>query len=108
LAKEGRRVLGFIDDSRIEKPESWFSEGLCAVYSSKAHRLIRIKHGYYRPPIKRVCVPCFEWTALMIGGLSLIPILGFMKWWTKRGKHKDSQDNVFYKLLKQIKANFEP
>lgn len=104
--KEGRRVLGFIDDSRIEKPESWFSEGLCAVYSTKAQRLMRIKPGYYRPPIKRVCVPGFEWTALMIGGLSLIPILGIMTWWTKRSKHKDSQDNVFYKLLKQIKANF--
>ena len=55
--KEGRRVLGFIDD-RLEKPESWFSDGLCAVYSSKAQRLT------------------------MIGGLSLIPMLGIMKWWT--------------------------
>ena len=105
--KEGRRVLGFIDDSRLEKPESWFSEGLCAVYSSKAQRLTRIKPGYYRPPIKRICVPGYEWTALMIGGLSLIPMLGIMKWWTTRGTHKDSQDNVFYKLLKQIKSVFE-
>ena len=104
--KEGRRVLGFIDDSRIEKPESWFCEGLCAVYSSKAQRLTRIKPGYYRPPIKRICVPGYEWTALMIGGLSLIPMLGIMKWWTTRGEHKDSQDNVFYKLIKQIKFVF--
>jgi hypothetical protein len=105
--KEGRRVLGFIDDSRLEKPESWFSEGLCAVYSSKAQRLTRIKRGYYRPPIKRICVPGYEWTALMIGGLSLIPMLGIMKWWTTRGEHKDSQDNVLYKLLKQIKSVFD-
>ena len=103
---EGRRVLGFIDDSRIEKPESWFSEGLCAVYSSKAARLTRIKPGYYHPPLSRLCVPGFEWTALMIGGLRLIPTLGLMKWWTKRGEHADSQDNVFYKMLKQIKAVF--
>lgn len=105
--KSAHHVLGFIDDSRIEKPESWFSEGLCAVYSSKAQRLIRIKPGYYRPPIKRICVPGYEWTALMIGGLSLIPMLGIMKWWTTRGEHKDSRDNVFYKLLKQIKSVFD-
>jgi Transposase DDE domain len=104
--KEGRRLLGFIDDSQVEKPESWFSEGLCAVYSSKAQRLTRIKKGYYRPPISRVCVPGFEWTALMIGGLSLTPMVGLMTWWTKRGWHGDSQDNVFYKMLKQIKATF--
>jgi hypothetical protein len=103
---EGRRLLGFIDDSQIEKPESWFAEGLCAVYSSKAQRLTRIKKGYYRPPISRVCVPGFEWTALMIGGLSLTPMVGIMTWWTKRGWHRDSQDNVFYKMLKQIKATF--
>jgi hypothetical protein len=104
--EEGRRLLGFIDDSQVEKPESWFSEGLCAVYSSKAQRLTRIKKGYYRPPISRICVPGFEWTALMIGGLSLTPMVGLMKWWTKRGWHKDSQDNVLYKMLKQIKATF--
>ena len=56
--KEGRRVLGFIDGSHLEKPESWFSDGLCAVYRSKAQRLT------------------------IIGGLSLIPMLGIMKWWT--------------------------
>lgn len=103
---EGRRVLGFIDDSTLEKPESWFSEGLCAVYSSKAQRLTRIKKGYYHPPVSRLCVPGFEWTALMIGGLRLVPMVGLMTWWTKRGWHADSQDNVFYKMLKQIKAAF--
>lgn len=102
----GQRVLGFIDDSSVEKPESWYSEGLCAVYSSKAQRLTRIKKGYYHPPVKRICVPGFQWTALMIGGLSLIPMVGLMKWWTKKGREADSQDNVFYKLLKQIKAVF--
>lgn len=102
----GLRVLGFIDDSSVEKPESWHSEGLCAVYSSKAQRLTRIKKGYYHPPVKRICVPGFQWTALMIGGLSLMPMVGLMKWWTKKGHQADSQDNVFYKLLKQIKAVF--
>lgn len=104
--KSGHRLLGFIDDSSVEKPESWLSEGLCAVHSSKAHRLTRIKKGYYHPPISRVCVPGFEWTALILGGLSLAPMLGMMKWWTKRGLLADSRDNVFYKMLKQVKAVF--
>lgn len=104
--KEGRRVLGLIDDSTVEKPESWFSEGLCAVYSSKSARLTRIKKGYYRPPISRICVPGYEWSALMIGGLALIPTLGLMKWWTTRGKHAENRENIFYRMLKQIKANF--
>ena len=104
--KEGRRVLGLMDDSTIEKPESWFTEGLCAVYSSKAARLTRIKKGYYRPPISRVCVPGYEWSALMIGGLALIPTLGLMKWWTTRGIHAENRENVFYRMLKQIKTTF--
>ena len=103
---EGRRVLGLIDDSTIEKPESWFTEGLCAVYSSKSARLTRIKKGYYRPPMSRVCVPGYEWSALMIGGLALIPTLGLMKWWTTRGIHTENRENVFYRMLKQIKATF--
>lgn len=102
----GHRVLGFMDDSTIEKPESWYSEGLCAVHSSKAQRLTRVKRGYYHPPLSRLCVPGFEWSALMIGGLRLIPTMGLMKWWTKRGEHFDSRDNVFYKMLKQIKSTF--
>jgi hypothetical protein len=39
------------DDSRLEKAESWFLEGLCSVESSKAKRLTRIKKGYYSPLI---------------------------------------------------------
>ena len=72
----GHRVLGLIDDSTIEKPESWFSEGLGAVYSSKSARLTRIKPGYYHKG-SRVCVPGYEWSAMMISGLMLIPTLGY-------------------------------
>ncbi len=38
------------DESVVEKPESIRSEGLCAVRSSKAKRLKRIKPGFYNPP----------------------------------------------------------
>lgn len=106
LETQGHRLLGFIDDSTVEKAESWLSEGLCSVYSSKAKRLTRIKPGYYNPPKNRICVPGYQWTALMIGGLRLTPIVGLMKWWTTKGQHRECVDNIFYRLLKQIKSVF--
>jgi hypothetical protein len=51
LVKQGKRPLMLWDDSRLEKAESWFLEGLCSVESSKAKRLTRIKKGYYSPRI---------------------------------------------------------
>lgn len=102
----GKRLLCFCDDSMIEKPESWFSEGLCAVYSSKASRLTRIKRGYYNKPPTRICVPGFEWTAMIIGGLTLTPCLGMMEWWTTKGAHKEWRENIFYRIVKQAKAHF--
>lgn len=46
------------DESVIEKAESLKAERLCAVRSSKARRLSRIKPGYYNPPTGRpVFVP---------------------------------------------------
>ncbi len=38
------------DESVLEKSESLKAEGLCAVRSSKAARLKRIKAGYFNPP----------------------------------------------------------
>lgn len=55
------------DESVVEKPESIHSEGLCAVRSSKAKRLKRIKPGFYNPPGGRpVHVPGFEWMSLLL------------------------------------------
>jgi hypothetical protein len=46
------------DESVLEKPESIQLEGLCAVRSSKAPRITRIKPGYYNPPGgPPICVP---------------------------------------------------
>jgi len=54
------------DESVIEKPESIAAEGLCAVRSAKAHRLSRIKRGFYNPPTgKPTFVPGYHW--LMVG-----------------------------------------
>ena len=83
------------DQSVLEKPESLKAEGLCAVRSSKAARLKRIKPGFYNPPGGRpVFVPGFEWLALMLVGVS--PSSGpaqvaAMQWWTKRGDKRGEQ-----------------
>jgi hypothetical protein len=49
LVKQGKRPLMLWDDSRLEKAESWFLEGLCSVESSKAKRLTRIKKATILP-----------------------------------------------------------
>lgn len=88
------------DDSVIEKSESWQLEGLCPVFSSKASRLTRIKPGYYKK-YGRVYVPGFEWSAGVLSSLSDRPTIGIMKWWTTKGKHRDSRNNILYKMLAQ-------
>jgi len=50
LKSEGKQVLCIHDGSRLEKPESEQTEGLCAVLSSKAKRLRKIRAGVWNPP----------------------------------------------------------
>lgn len=107
LKEKGRQVLFLWDDSVVEKPESWFVEGLCAVGSSKAKRLMRIKPGYYKPPAKRVCVPGFEWSSVMMTTLSTIPALVMMRWWTTRGQTCTDRKSVFLQMLKTICKKFK-
>jgi DDE family transposase len=75
------------DASVVEKPESIKLEGLCAVRSSKARRLKRIKPGYYNPPGgPPVCVPGMHWITLLLLGREGPPTLASMQWWTTRGR----------------------
>lgn len=75
------------DESVIEKSESIAIEGLCAVRSSKARRLKRIKPGYYNPPGGRpIVVPGMHWVTLLLMGRSGTPKVAAMRWWTTRGK----------------------
>jgi hypothetical protein len=90
------------DDSRIEKPESWFIQGLCSVWSSKGKRLTKVKKGFYRPPVSRICVPGFEWTAIVLSALNEVPSLCHMSWWTTRGKFKELGSNIIYRMLKRL------
>lgn len=50
LRAEGERPLVIWEESVLEKPESIRPERLCAVRSTKAARLKRIKPGYFNPP----------------------------------------------------------
>ena len=102
MKEQGRRPLLLWDDSRIEKPESWFIQGLCSVYSTACQRMMKVKRGFYRPPMGRVCVPGFKWTAVMLSCLGGVPSVCQMNWWTTRGKFKDHGSNVVYRLLRLI------
>ena len=102
LQFKGKRPLLLWDDSRLEKPESWFLEGLCSVWSSKGKRLTKIKRGFYRPPTSRINVPGFKWTGILLSSLGGTPSVCQMSWWTTRGKFKEVGTNIIYRMLKQI------
>ncbi len=102
LKSQGKRALMLWDDSRIEKAESWFSEGLCSVWSSKASRLTRIKPGFYSPPSTRIHVPGYQWTGVFLSCLGGVPSVCQMSWWTTKGKFREDPDNLIYTLLKKV------
>ena len=102
LTQAGKRALLLWDESRLEKPESWFLQGLCPVESSKAKRLTRIKKGYYKRPAGRICVPGFHWTGVLLSALGEIPSVCQMRWWTTRGKHKEVGTNIMFRMLSQL------
>jgi hypothetical protein len=80
------RPLVIWDESVLEKPESLQAEGLCAVRSSKAGRLKRIKPGYYNPPGGTpIFVPGFHWLQILVIGRKGPPTLAHLHWWTTRG-----------------------
>ncbi len=86
LEEAGEEALVIWDESVLEKPESIAAEGLCAVRSTKAARLKRIKPGYFNPPGGRpICVPGLHWLALLLLGYQGPPTLALMLWWTTRG-----------------------
>lgn len=93
-------VLLLWDESVQEKAESLESEGLCAVRSSKAQRLLRIKKGYYEPPTKQpVHVPGLRWVGLLLSGLQSPPQLARFRWWTSRQPQFTSLVQVRLQLL---------
>ena len=102
---QGKRPLFLWDDSRIEKHESWFLEGLCSVSSSKGQRLARIKKGFYKP-VGRICVPGFQWTGVVLSALHHTPTLLEMRYWTTRGKYRDQACNILFRMMRNIAERF--
>jgi len=87
LWMQGERPLVSWDESVLEKPESLKAERLCAVRSSKAVRLKRIKPGFFNPPGGRpIFVPGFHWLKILVVGHRGNPILAHLHWWTTRGE----------------------
>jgi hypothetical protein len=64
------------DGSVLEKPKTLQNDDLCAVRSSKARRLKRIRPGFFNPPGGRpICVPGLHWLGLLVLGRTGTPSL---------------------------------
>jgi hypothetical protein len=103
----GEVALAIWDSSEWEKPESEASEDLCAVRSSKAHRLTHIKPGYYHRPTRPVFVPGLHWSGVLVVGLSAQaspPLLALLHYWTSRGVHASFKRDEEGKVLQQLRA----
>src|SRR6185503_17170350 len=91
------------DESVLEKSESLKAEGLCAVRSTKAARLKRIKPGYFNPPTDRpIFVPGINWLQLLVTGRKGTPVLAHLCWWTTRGKKASTKREIEGKILRKV------
>jgi hypothetical protein len=91
------------DESVLEKPESLQAEGLCAVRSTKAARLKRIKPGYFNPPTDRpIFVPGFNWLQILVTSLQGAPVLAHLCWWTTRGEKASKKRVEEGKILRKV------
>ena len=103
LRAVGAPALVIWDESVIEKPESMAAEGLGAVRSAKAHRLSRIKPGFYNPPTgKPTFVPGYNWLMVMVTGMAGTPTLAAMRFWSRRGAQATERKTVTLALLQQV------
>ncbi len=101
--KAKKRVFALWDDSVVEKHETLQSKALCAVRSSKAKRLIRIRPGFYQKCCdKTVHVAGLQWSGVLLTTLEDIPCLLSFRWWSSRGKQLTKQEIVHQQLLKLL------
>jgi hypothetical protein len=108
LRAERHTVLAIWDESVIEKPESLQLEGLCAVKSSKAKRLKRIKPGYFNPPGGRpIFVPGYHWLQVLILGMQGAPTLAHMRWWSTRGAQASDRRSQEREVLVEVTQRWE-
>lgn len=103
LKERNEAIYVIWDESVLEKSESLQAERLCAVRSSKAARLKRIKPGYFNPPGGRpIFVPGFNWLQLLVTGMKGTPVLAHLCWWTTRGKKASTKREVEGKILRKV------
>ena len=99
---QGEAVYIGWDESVVEKAESIALEGLCAVRSTTAARLKRIKPGFFSPPVGRpVFVPGMQWISLLVLISNLPPVVAAMQWWTTRGQHASARRDEEHTLLQR-------
>ena len=100
LRAHGQPAFAVWDESVLEKAESVATPDLCAVRSSKAARLKRIKPGFFNPPGGRpICVPGLHWLGLLVLGRRGAPQVAAMQWWTTRGEHATDRRTQEQQLL---------
>jgi hypothetical protein len=103
LREQQEAIYVIWDESVLEKSESLQAEGLCAVRSTKAARLKRIKPGYFNPPGGRpIFVPGFHWLQLLVTGLQGAPVLAHLCWWTTWGEKASQRRVEEGKILRKV------
>lgn len=100
LCEQGDEALVVWDESVLEKAESRKLEGLCAVRSSVAKQLSRIKPGFYQPPSRSLFVPGMNWIGLLVMGMTGAPTVAAMRWWSSRGLGQSDKRTEEGKLLR--------
>jgi len=107
LSDRGETVLAIWDESILEKAESLHLEGLCAVRSTKAVRLKRIKPGFFNPPGGRpICVPGYNWLQVLVCGMQGPPSLAHLRFWTTRGERQSSKRDEERQILAEVSARW--
>lgn len=99
LKDAGEEALMVWDESVLEKASSLAIEGLCAVRSSVARQLKRIKPGFYSPPSAPIFVPGMHWVGVLVIGMKGAPVVAAMRWWTTRGILRSDKRTEEEKLL---------
>jgi len=103
LLNGGEAAYVIWDESVLEKSESLKAEGLCAVRSTKAARLKRIKPGYFNSPTDRpIFVPVFNWLQILVTGMTGAPVLAHLYWWTTRGEKASRKRLEEGKILRKV------
>lgn len=106
LDQQDEDALVVWDESVIEKPESIADPDLRPVRSSKAHRLTRIKPGFYTPPGRSIFVPGFQWIGLVFAGMTGTPRVAALHWWSTRGEQASDKRTEEAALLHQCVASW--